>query len=227
VYLKFLLSGDLGTHAYYESFNGFKFYDRNNNAIVISRSTNLFSQNYNTRYDSASIDYWFNPITDAELVPYMSGGNSGRVATVIVNIPVNIINKIDLYSYCNAGGAKYIDIYCSNDNVTYTFSERITFTAASQKISTTKVISFPYNKILLKNGLKVLSVANSNLVDTRLTTPTEDDYENFGMDNLSAILTPITSVQIKPVESTVGTGKVYTAPIDASLLGGISKIKVK
>lgn len=185
LYLKFIMSDNLGSSYYYEAIHGFKFYDSTGNLITgLNSVNNLVFHTYNTRKASENTDAWFDPTEDSN-VPYTTPNNSSTIDTIIIKLPTNILTKIDLYSYGNTGGSKNVDIYYSSDNIEYNFSERIIFTEPNQIISTTKIISIGY--YLLKQNNKVYTFDGTNIIESDSQTIDVANFNNNGFKDPTII----------------------------------------
>lgn len=185
MYLKLIITGNIinNTGTTYAAFSAFKFYDDSNNILTgLSATNNIISQTYTTRNSLSSCDLWFN-WNGANLTPY----NTTNVpVTVIIKLPVNVLNKIDFWSYQNTGAAKTIDVYASKDNINYNFVETVTFSSANQVISTMKKIMF--YKYLIKGKNNILyTFDGSNIIESQSQILDSNNFNSNGFDNPTII----------------------------------------
>lgn len=188
MYIKFVMSASIeANYSYgkYFSINGFKLYDSDNNIITdLNSVNNLIYQNYNYRNDQAATDLWFNPTTGSRAVPCMNP-TVGTSATIIIRIDNVYLKKIDLIPYSNGGGAKYVDIYYSLDNINYIFSEKIIFTSINEIITTIKFISI--FMALIQDGNNICNTDGTLLSIIDSLPYTIEAFNTYGINTLSLI----------------------------------------
>lgn len=198
MYIKLIMSGNLGDALYYYcSFCSIDIYDENGSKIPLS-SADVILSDYTSRNTSSDKDTWFNGIYGTpKASPYIDSGNLNQTATVIINLGSEIysLSKIVLESYSNIGGAKYIDIYYSKDNIDYIYSGKITFSNTLQKIEYLNKISTIDFKYLINQNSKYYSI-KSNFYELGApidNTTLEKWYDKYGADDLSSITASLTT----------------------------------
>lgn len=157
-YVKMVMRGDLGGGYWFRSIDYIKFFDDSNNQIACD-STHLVSQTYvGGRNNETGFNNFFGNTNDNSTPFQASQADPDPV--VIANLSA-IPHHAEVKSYQNTGGAKYVDIYLSSDNVTYGEATTVTFSTTNQIITTGElngapaVISAPTNLTATAGDAKV------------------------------------------------------------------------
>jgi len=213
MYIKLVISGDLGSGVFECALTEIDIYDTTNTKLTLS-STNVIQSTYTINNTATYINNLFNGIFTKKTTPYYDNYyNSGNSVTMIINLNgIAAINKIVLESYCYAEGAKYVDIYYSLDNITYIYSGKVTFTTTLQVINYIQTMPVSIIKYLIKQSNSYYSIKPAYYdINTHIfipltlssgLVPNKADIELFGFDDASSLttLTTIGTETFRPVD---------------------------
>lgn len=117
-YCKIKVVSCFSTYNYY-NFGNVDFYDIEGNLITGLNHTHVLYQGWANRNTSASIDGLFN-LDSYGTEPYSSATGDPFVEMIIDMRTFPRVSKVRFQAYTDNGGGKDIEVYFSQDNVTYT-----------------------------------------------------------------------------------------------------------
>lgn len=85
----------------------------------------------------------------------------------------------------------------------------------------------PIFKSLIKSSNKIQTFSDNKWVNLNITDPTQEDFEQYGMENLSILKNEITKVQLPKTKNILGDGMEYRWTVDRSQYGGIKTFEIK
>ena len=184
--LKFIFSGNLGDNINYYCVNKIFFYNMSGEKIPIT-SSNIISETYVSRHSTSDWDTFFS----------IGGGWGGYNSTLsnraemVLSIPVDKILKIELLSYTNAGGAKYVKFQQLNTDDSVIVETSIEYSTTCEL----KTI-FPEFLTHKKTSLETIAKLGDN-ISCRYTSPAENKIGYFSnLCSYSSDVIPVTGAVI-------------------------------
>jgi len=210
MYVKLIMSGNIGGSLGLESIETVNFLDSSSVIIPLSYS-NIISWNYDYGCNTTSLSNLVLDINGAysgRAVPGLSNNSGGTSTGLLILYSTANVAKILLQSTSATYAAKYVDIYTSPNNITYTFISRTTFTTSSQTI----ISNLPISKYLIKQYSAYYSIKPAyydinakQYIPLTLAgglVPNKADIDLYGFDNLANITSSVTvgTETFKPID---------------------------